>query len=213
LAGSVNGTPAPFPIATDQVALSLQNPKLASASFHNATANGEDRWKDLSYSQLAEAQAQGEVLSTAFGGINTDNPDLSRFRNRRGKMLLYYGMADQLIPIQGATAYYEKVARQMGGHAAVRQFYRYYQVPGMGHCAGVGSVNGRKGVSPAADPPLPAPGQLFSALTEWVEKGNSPQDLTIHNSDSSVSRPLCEYPTRLKYVGGERSRSSSYKCQ
>jgi hypothetical protein len=43
---------------------------------------------------------------------------------------------------QGSTRYYEAAAEKMGGYAALQRFYRYYPVPGMGHCLGTGSVNG-----------------------------------------------------------------------
>lgn len=212
LAGSANGAPLPFSIAADQVALNLQRPTLSTPAFRNATGNGADGWKALSYADLARAQKEGAILDSAFGAINTDNPDLRRFRDRGGKMLFYYGMADQLIPIQGSTRYYETAAQKMGGYAALRRFYRYYPIPGMGHCLGVGSVNGVAGVSPAADPPLPAPGQFFTALTDWVEKSEPPENIVLRNANDSSGRPLCAFPTKLRYESGDRALATSYAC-
>jgi hypothetical protein len=211
LAASANGVPLPFSIATDQVALNLQQPALSTPAFQNATGNGADGWKGLSYAGMARAQREGAVLDSAFGGINTDNPELTKFRDRGGKMLFYYGMADQLIPIQGATQYYANAAKKMGGYAALQRFYRYYPIPGMGHCFGAGSVNGIAGVSPVADPPLPAPGQLFTALTEWVEKSAPPEEIVLRNANAS-SRPLCAFPAKLKYLSGDRALATSYAC-
>ena len=51
--------PAPFTIATDMVALELQNPMLATPSFINATGNGANGWTNLSYAQLANAYDKG----------------------------------------------------------------------------------------------------------------------------------------------------------
>jgi hypothetical protein len=213
LAASANGVPLPFSIATDQVALNLQQPGLSTPAFQNATGNGADGWRALSYADMARAQKEGAILDSAFGGINTDHPDLTRFRDRGGKMLFYYGMADQLIPIQGATRYYESAAEKMGGYAALQRFYRYYPVPGMGHCFGTGSVNGIAGLSPAADPPLPAPGQLFTALTDWVEKSEPPENIVLRNVNGSAGRPLCAYPAKLKFVSGDRALATSYACK
>jgi hypothetical protein len=212
LAGSSNGIPTPFSIATDLVALISGKPGLATPEFRNETGNGADQWKSLTYGDLRAIEQRGAMLQKSFSNIDTDNPDLTAFHNRKAKMLLYHGMADQVIPIQGTTHYYATVAANMGGFEVLRRFYRYFQVPGMGHCGAVGSVNGLVGVSPAANPPLPAPGQLFSALTDWVETGKAPEDLIVENTDATISRPLCAYPTRLHYRGGEKGLANSYSC-
>jgi len=47
------GVPAPFSIANRPGGLELQNPTLATPSFINATGNGANGWKNLSYAQLA----------------------------------------------------------------------------------------------------------------------------------------------------------------
>jgi feruloyl esterase len=213
LAASSNGVPLPFSIAADQVALNLQQTALSTPAFQNATGNGADGWRSLSYTDMERAQKEGAILDSEFGGINTDNPDLTKFRDRGGKMLFYYGMADQLIPIQGSTRYFEKAAEKMGGFAALQQFYRYYPVPGMGHCLGIWSVNGIAGISPAANPPLPAPGQFFTALTDWVEKSEPPENIVLRNADGSTSRPLCAYPATLRYISGGRARAANYACK
>lgn len=40
---------------------------------------------------------RGVALQAEFGNINTDNPDLSPFKKRGGKMLTWHGPADELI--------------------------------------------------------------------------------------------------------------------
>jgi Tannase and feruloyl esterase len=203
----------PFPIATAQVALNFQNPRLASPFFRNASGNGSDGWKSLTYSDLARAHDAGLALQPKFANIDSDNPDLRRFRDHKGKLIYYYGMADQLIPIQGSLNYFARVAQKMGGYKTIQKFYRFYPIPGMGHCFGPGSVNGIAGVSPPVDPPLPAPHQLFTALIDWVENGQSPTHFVIKNSNASIARPLCSYPDKLKYVAGDRAVATSYQCR
>ena len=213
LADSANGAPVPFGIAVDQVALNLQDPTIAGPGFRNATGTGANRWLTLNYDQLANASDRGAALQGAFGNINANNPDLTRFRDRGGKMLTYHGLADQLIADAGTRHYYERAAAAMGGMDALQKFYRYLQIPAMGHCAGVGSVDGLAGTSPKADPPLPAQGQLFTALTDWVEKGVAPDNLVVENSSKSLRRPLCAYPKKIAYVGGPVGVEGSYVCQ
>ena len=213
LADSTGGVPNPFPIAAHQVALSLQDPTIATPDFINATGNGANRWKALSYAELANASDRGKALQAAFAGINADNPDLSKFRDRGAKLLTYHGLSDTLIPNSGTANYYERTAKAMGGIDATQKFYRYVEIPGMGHCAGVGSANGIAGVSPAANPPLPAQGQLFTALTNWVEKGATPDNVVLQNADQSRARPLCTYPKKLAYLGGDATKAASFACQ
>ena len=101
----------------------------------------------------------------------------------------------------------------MGGIDALQKFYRYLEIPAMGHCLGVGSVDGLPGTSPAANPPLPAPNQLFTALTDWVEKGIPPENIVLSNSDKSLARPLCTYPKKIAYLGGDTSKAESFACR
>jgi hypothetical protein len=77
----------------------------------------------------------------------------------------------------------------------------------------VGSVNGLPGVSPPADPPLPSREQIFDALVTWVERGIPPDDLVVTNSKRTLSRPLCAYPTKLVYTGGDVRVAQSYACR
>jgi len=212
LASSAAGVPLPQGIDLDQLALNLQNPRISSPSFINATGNGTNGWLSLTYQDLANASAQGDALQAAFGHVDTNNTDLSGFKARNGKLLAYHGLADQLITTQGTTNYYVNVVNRIGGLAATQAFYKYYEVPGMGHCGGIGTVNGVTGVSPAANPPLPATNQLYNVLTAWVEQGNAPDTIVVKNSDASISRPLCAYPSKLKYNGGDTGSAASYSC-
>lgn len=200
----------PFPIASDQVALELQDPTIAEPNFVNATGNGASLWKGLSYAQLSNAFDRGVALQAPFGDINTDNPDLSAFLARGGKLLHYHGLADELIMPQGSTNYYNRVLAQMGGLSSVQGFYRLFLVPGFGH----GTPNGTS--NPAANPPVPAPGQLYGVITDWVEKGIAPARIDVHSPSSTPvarSQPICAYPAKATYQGsGDPNVASSYTC-
>jgi feruloyl esterase len=201
----------PFTIATDQVALELQDPTIATPSFTNATGNGQDRWKSLSYAQLSNAFDRGIALQPSFANINTDNPDLSAFKSTGAKMIMYHGLADVLIPPQGSINYYNRVANQMGGIASIQGFYRFYLVPGMAHGLSNGATNAN------ANPPLPTHDQLYKALTDWVEKGVAPTRIDISTTATTAfptvkSRPICSYPQKAAYVSGDPNVSGSYTC-
>ncbi len=222
LGGSTpTGTPAPFSIATDMVALEMQNPTLATPSFLNATGNGANGWKALSYAQMADAFDKGVFLQPSFADINTDDADLRPFRRSGGKMIIYHGLADVLIMPQGSINYYERVIRELGGLHEVQKFYRLFLVPGMTHGIGNGTTN------PNANPPLPGiaggdgvadgTSQLYDVLTAWVENGTAPSRIDISTAATTAfpvvkSRPICAYPKKARYVSGDVNAASSYVC-
>ena len=199
------------------VALELQNPAIATPTFMNATGNGADGWKNLSYAQLADAFAKGVALQPQFGNINTDNADLTAAKASGAKIIQYHGLADLLIPTTNSINYYTRVANADGGSANTQAYDRLFLIAGMGHCSGVGTAQGTAGVSPAATAnsvPLPATGQLFSAVTNWVENGEAPASITLQSADASASQLLCPYPQKPTYNGtGAITAAANYTCK
>ncbi|MBV9949103.1 MAG: tannase/feruloyl esterase family alpha/beta hydrolase [Myxococcales bacterium] len=204
----------PFTIATDQVALELQTPTLATPTFMNATGNGANGWTQLTYANLAMAFDQGVALQPSFGNINTDVPDLSMARDRGAKIISYHGLADILITPMGSINYYSRVSASVGGDAATNQFNRLFLIPGMGHCAGVGTVSGTSGPMASNNTvPLPGATQFFDTLVAWVEHKTAPDSLVLRSADGSVSLPVCPYPKKITYGGsGSITDASSYSC-
>ena len=203
----------PFTIATDMVALELQDPTYATPSFINATGNGADKWKTLGYADLSNAFDQGVALQGSFANINTDEPRLKDFALRNGKMLVYHGTADVLIPFQGTLNYYDRVAASVANDPVapliVKNFYRLFLVPGMSHSFSNGTTN------PAANPPLPTIDQLYAALTGWVEEGNSPERLEIRTpatAPAQASALICSHPAKPVFTGADPRAASAYTC-
>ncbi|THY31333.1 tannase and feruloyl esterase [Aureobasidium pullulans] len=126
--------------------------------------------------------------------IGTNWPDLSEFRDAGGKMISWHGLADDRIPPNGTSHYYDRVLAETSN---VSDFYRYFEAPGVGHCAG------GAGAVPNA----------LADLVKWVEEGIVPDTLkaTGQNGDSTV-RELCQYPLVQRYLGGDPKVASSFKC-
>jgi feruloyl esterase len=211
-AASAGGAIVSNGLLATPIALELQDPSIAVPMFVNATGDGLNGWENLSYSDLAYAFAQGISLQPYFDNINTDNPDLSAFEADGGKLIMTHGMADFIIMPQGSIHYYNTVANTLGGFSAVQQFFRFFLVPGMGHCGGIGSVNGTAGTSPTANPPLPAAGQMYNQLVNWVEQGKAPNQIPLENNGGTISRPICMYPSKITYNGGNPDQASSFSC-
>jgi len=127
--------------------------------------------------------------------------DLSAFKKRGSKLLMYGGWLDPVVPPQDTAAYYEAVAKTMGGYDKTRDFFRLFMVSGMGHCFGG-----------------PGPNQFdaLTALEQWVEKGVAPDTLLAsHSTNGKVdrTRPLCPYPQVARYKGtGSIDEATSFTC-
>ncbi|HMJ63882.1 MAG TPA: tannase/feruloyl esterase family alpha/beta hydrolase, partial [Candidatus Binatia bacterium] len=122
--------------------------------------------------------------------IGTDDPDLTRFRDHGGKVIIYHGLADQLIPAEGTVDYYKRVQQRVGGPEKTAQFARLFLIPGVDH--------GFRGAGPT-------PTGTMEAIVRWVEEGKAPDKLMAERRDSKGkvigARPLFPYPQIAKYKG------------
>ncbi|MEO8453423.1 MAG: tannase/feruloyl esterase family alpha/beta hydrolase, partial [Gemmatimonadota bacterium] len=66
--------------------------------------------------------------------LSNQNPDLRKFKGAGGKLIVYGGWNDPDATPLGTIDYYETAVNTMGGRAATEQFFRFFLVPGMGHC-------------------------------------------------------------------------------
>jgi len=127
--------------------------------------------------------------------------DYRAFRARGGKVLLYTGLADPVVPPEDIIGYYEKVAAAAGGLTEARRFMRFFPAPGMGHCGG--------GAGPSSFDAL-------GALERWVEQGIAPtRIIASHSTGGTVdrTRPLCAYPERARYTGrGSTDAETNFTC-
>jgi len=69
------------------------------------------------------------------GLATADKYNISEFEARGGKIVMYHGLADGLVPTKSSELYYSKTKDAMPG-TNVTNFFRYFQVPGMQHCVG-----------------------------------------------------------------------------
>lgn len=114
---------------------------------------------------------------------------------------MYTGMADAVVPPQDTFDYYAGVAKMMGGVTETRTFFRFFPVPGMGHCGGGEGPNEFDGLA---------------ALEAWVERGIAPGSIkAVQRTSGRVerSRPLCAYPSWPRYKGvGSVNDAANFSC-
>jgi hypothetical protein len=128
-------------------------------------------------------RAEGRVF-------NSTSADLTAFRNRGGKLILWQGWADQAIPPTTVTTYYDAVQDRMGGLTATQRFARLFMFPSVNHCGG--------GFGPNRF-------DLVNPIVHWVELGQAPARIvaTQTGADGAVvrTRPVFAYPEQARYIG------------
>ena len=154
--------------------------------------------------------------------LNATNPDLSAFKARGGKLILYHGWNDAAISALNTINYYNSVVSRMG-QAETDAFSRLYMVPGLQHCGGGPGANsfGQSGRGHGLGTGAPDPQQNIElALVEWVEKGIAPSEIVATKfvdddptKGVKFTRPLCPYPQVAKFKGtGDPNDAANFVC-
>lgn len=146
--------------------------------------------------------------------LNPSNPDLSDFAENGGKIIIYHGWADDMVPSQVSIDYYDSVNSKLGPKQ-LDQFYRLFMVPGMWHCSRGPDVLFRSEVAAAI--PLEPERDLLTALEQWVERNRAPNSFVASrlNKDGTIERThlLCAYPKIAKHRGqGDVMQAESFAC-
>lgn len=193
-----NCTLSLFEISQSWIQVFLQHQQDPSAPF------------DLPLDQVEAAYNQSVTEYNAV--ISTDDPDLARLSASGAKMIVWHGMADNLIPTNGSTDYYDRVVAATGRSASasasavdVDDFYRLFLAPGIGHCGGGAGLD-------------PTP-EVFFELVRWVENGTAPATLAaggpaVGPGNASAARTvgLCRYPSVLAFTGTDPNDEGSFEC-
>ena len=157
-------------------------------------------YTDLTYQQyFRDFMESGQMFDNALA---TDNPNLRAFRAAGGKLIVWQGLADQLIFTGDSINYYNHALAANGGIASTESFFRYFLAPGVMHCGtpGPGSI---------------APTNPMQQVIAWVQHHQAPAVLDASGSinGQSVTRPLCPYPgPDAVYTGGNPDVAASYTC-
>lgn len=190
---------------------------------------GKD-WSPYSYNESIQRLATATDPGNATVQFN-----LSAFHARGGKILSYHGMSDGLIPAGSTDYFYNHVVQELKPRGInVPDFFRFFFVPGMGHCSGTfPSVNAPwyfagANQAPSLSPTLHSvPGfedaehDAMLAMMRWVEEGKAPEyvigtKFANERTQTGVvrQRPLCMYPKQAKYKGsGDVNEAGSWECR
>lgn len=197
-------------------------------------------WQDFSDKVVADTERVNPGQATA------DQFDISPYRDRpngkSGKILMYHGLADGFISPRSSLQYYQQTMAAMDTDIdSIRDWFRFFEVPGMQHCWFSNRYNApwdfaapgqamQLRLLPTLGVGLPAvgdgwsvPGHLgdaeydaLAALMRWVEEDQPVEKIiaTSFNLDFTVNRtrPLCPYPEKAKYNRGDINHAASWSC-
>ena len=155
--------------------------------------NPEWNYVGYNYDKLAKDGAR------AAETLNATDPDLSAFRERGGKLLIYNGWSDNAQTSLAFADYYEQVLEH---DETASDDVRLFLMPGVEHCFG-----GRG----------PSWVNFLDEIDSWVESGDAPDQVIAYWLDENMqptgSRPVCAYPAVAKYDGnGDSREASSFSC-
>jgi len=171
---------------------------------------------DWNYRDASVDQAMKAADEKTAQVLNSTEANLTAFKARGGKLILYHGWNDPAISALNTINYYNDVASKMGARET-EAFARLYMVPGMQHCGGGPGTDsfGQFGAGTKD-----AQHNVELAVEAWVEKGIAPKAIVaikIEEGDAAknvkMSRPLCPYPQIAKYKGkGDTNDAGNFVC-
>jgi feruloyl esterase len=142
-------------------------------------------------------------LARALAGdaaeLMTTKTDLRTYVARGGKLLLWHGWIDGLIPARSTVEYYEAVHAASGRAAA--NAVKLFMLPGVDHCGGGEGA----GVFDA-----------LQAIDAWVDRAQVPERIIAQRplpGGAPRTRPLCAYPMVARYRGtGSTDDEGNFEC-
>ena len=152
---------------------------------------------DPSYDLMSfDPERDMAALSSGLAAeVHQQNPDISKFVARGGKLLLWHGFNDPGPSPLSTIAYLDAVKEKV---PAATDSVRLFLAPGVLHCGG--------GAGPDRFDSL-------TAMEQWVEKGTPPASMIATKANQPISRPLCPYPQLAKYKGtGDTNDAVSFAC-
>lgn len=173
--------------------------------------HGDPNWNADTFTIAGDlALARGRLIN-----LWTNKADLSAFKARGGKLLIYQGWLDPSVVAQQSLEYHAAVEARMGGAAKTRSFARLMMVPGMHHCRG-GTGPDRFGGSATPEPIGDSDHDVLSAMVAWVEQGKAPERVIasqVENDRVVRQRPLCAWPRQAVHTGGDPNRAETFRCE
>ena len=136
--------------------------------------------------------------------MNATNPDISRFIDRGGKLLLVGGWAEHTLAPGNNVDYYQSVVRTLGADK-VRDSVRLFMVPGMDHCFGEEYEHADTYTF-----------DTVAFLKAWKASGQAPDRIVVTHAgkgEPEQKQLVCAYPQVASYKGsGPIDDPANFSC-
>lgn len=168
---------------------------------------GDPDWERTRFDVDKDYLAASKLASI----LDSDDPDLTEFLERGGKLIIHHGWNDNAIPAGSTLNYHDALLKKAGARAEAQ--VRLFMVPGMGH--GFGR-------------PGPEHYDVLSELEQWVEQADVPNEIVARQfvtppppftgpePGAKVARTLllCAWPKVASYNGsGSTDDHSNFTCK
>lgn len=144
------------------------------------------------------------AASPVAKAFQANDPDVSTFVKRGGKLMLWHGGYDPGPSPAGTLDYLAKAkaatAAKLGTTpASLDKSMRFFVATGVYHCRGG---------------PGPDQFDLLGAMDAWVDEGKAPDRILATKANAPISRPLCAWPALPRYSGsGDPNSEASFVCR
>jgi feruloyl esterase len=189
----------------------------ARANFWRYWVFNDPKWNWWNFDFDRDLALAGSKVG---GMVDQVNANITAFKARGGKAIVYQGWQDPVVNPIDTIAYYERVRAAQGSRKETETFFRLFLVPGMGHCAGgTGATDfgGPGAPSPGHSPITDPEHDILAALDTWVERGIAPEKIIASKVVSGATlrtRPLCPYPQKAMYTGtGDTDNAVNFRCR
>ncbi len=151
---------------------------------------------------------------TNFAGVlNANSTNWTDFYHHGGKLIMFHGYTDPLIPTAAAYDFYNALTKAEPN--ITPKFAKLYLAPGMFHCSG-GPGPDSFGFFSAGPQPLDASDDVLGALIAWRENGTAPGKIIAskyNGTTLTTQRPMCVYPNHAVLIkGADPTLAASFVC-
>jgi feruloyl esterase len=165
-----------------------------SLDFMRYFVKQDPTWSYTSFTPAALVSFPKE-MSALQKTISANDPDLSAFRSKGGKLLMYHGWADSALSPNMSIRYVDSVYAH---DASAKNDVRLFLLPGVLHCGGG-----------------PGPDRFDSVdlLDKWISGAPAPEE-AIASFASGGSRKVCAYPKVQVFNGaGDGKSPEQFSCK
>jgi feruloyl esterase len=190
----------------------------SSSEFWKLTVFQDPDFRNVNFDfdRDSERALKTKVSNSTLAEVYDQKVDFDAFRARGGKFIFFQGWADSVITPMMDVDFYSRVAARYG-QARTDDFFRFFLLPGMGHCSGgpgFSHIGGATGAPVKDDPDH----DMVKALDLWVTKNQAPSlFIGAHISDAKeviATRPICRFPLEAGYTGrGDSKRAENFTCR